>query len=68
MNIDFAMYSDKGNEKVLTIVKKAIRWNRPFTWVEQKLEDLGDSSVKFEEATDTMVREACYVHIYGDLH
>jgi len=68
MNNDFEMYTDKGNQKVLTIVKKAARWNRVWTWVELELEKLGDSSPKFEEATDTAVREACYEYLYGDLH
>ena len=66
MNIDFAMYSDKGNEKVAKIVTMAKKRNKPWTWVELKLEALGDSSTKFEEATDTAVREACYMELFGD--
>jgi|TARA_Y100000310_G_C20345862_1_gene651988 hypothetical protein len=65
---DFEMYTDKGNELVANIVKQAAKRNKPFTWVEQKLEKLGDSSPKFEEATDTAVREACYMELFGDLN
>jgi hypothetical protein len=68
MNIEFEMYSDAGNKKVATIVKRAAKRNKPFTWVELELEKLGDSSTKFEEATDTAVREACYMELFGDLN
>ena len=66
MNTDFEMYTDAGNQKVAQIVEQAAKRNKPFTWVEQRLEKLGDSSSKFEEATDTAVREACYMELFGD--
>ena len=56
MNTDFEMYTDAGNQKVAQIVEQAAKRNKPFTWVEQRHEKLGDSSPKFEEATDTAVR------------
>ena len=57
---NFAMYTDAGNDAVGSIVKLAISQNLSWTVVQGLLKALSQDE-RFEEATDTAVRETVYM-------
>ena len=57
---NFAMYTDAGNDAVGSIVKLAIAQNLSWTVVQGLLNALSQDE-RFEEATDTAVRETVYM-------
>ena len=58
--INFAMFTDAGNDAVGFIVKLAISQNLSWTVVHGLLEALSQDE-RFSEATDTAVRETVYM-------
>ena len=57
---NFAMYTDAGNDAVGSIVKLAVSQNLSWTVVQGLLNALSQDE-RFEEATDTAVRETVYM-------
>jgi hypothetical protein len=57
---DFAMFTPAGEAAVAAIVETAIENSRGFGWVYNELMKLSEVSI-FREASDTAVREACYI-------
>ena len=57
---NFAMFTDAGNDAVGSIVKLAISQNLSWTVVQGLLKALAQDE-RFEEATDTSVRETVYM-------
>ena len=68
---DFGMFTDLGNRVVKNIIDNAIERKQSWKEVMDALIDLGENELngnkRFEEATDTVVRENVFVAIgYGD--
>jgi len=59
MNKDFAMFSEKGNDRVYIIFMSAVLGECNVEWVINKLTALGKDK-RFEEATDTAVRDRMF--------
>lgn len=57
---DFAMFTPAGDAAVAAIVDTAIENYRGYGWVAAQLAKLAKVDI-FAEATDTAVREACYI-------
>ena len=57
---NFAMFTDAGNDAVGSIVKLAISQNLSWNVVQGLLKALSQDE-RFEEATDTAVRETVYM-------
>ena len=57
---DFAMFTPAGDAAVAAIVDTAIENCRGYGWVAAQLAKLAKVDI-FAEATDTAVREACYI-------
>ena len=57
---NFTMFTDAGNDAVGSIVKLAISQNLSWTVVQGLLKALSQDE-RFEEATDTAVRETVYM-------
>jgi hypothetical protein len=57
---NFAMFTDAGNDAVGSIVKLAIAQNLSWSVVQGLLKALSQDE-RFEEATDTAVRETVYM-------
>ena len=57
---DFAMFTVVGNITVAALVETAIENYRGFDWLQDQLMKLSEVSL-FAEASDTAVREACYI-------
>ena len=63
--IEFGMFTDEGNKRVRNIVANGIAFGSSWLQVYQQLVNL--SEVKgFEEATDTVVREAAWMVFMGE--
>ena len=63
--VDYAMFSDRGNLAVATIVDNARKNNLSWGKVEIALYDLAEID-EYSEATDTAVREAVYIALGFD--
>ena len=68
---DFGMFTDLGNRVVKNIIDNAIERKQSWKEVMDALIDLGENELngnkRFEEATDTVVRENVFNAIgYGD--
>ena len=68
---DFGMFTDLGNRAVKNIIDNAIERKQSWKEVMDALIDLGENELngnkRFEEATDTVVRENVFNAIgYGD--
>ena len=60
--IDFGMYSREGNLKVEEIYLWAVLGEKSVGWIWLKLKELGEDK-RYEEATDTWVRDRLYTEI-----
>jgi DNA-binding IclR family transcriptional regulator len=61
---DFGMFTEMGNNAVVSLVELATKAMLPWSTVESMLEALSQNEV-YAEATDTVVREAVYCELYG---
>lgn len=57
---DYGMFTTAGDAAVAAIVSWAVENYRDFEWVDSELQKLSKVSI-FAEASDTAVREACYL-------
>ena len=57
---DYGMFTPAGDAAVAAIVETAIENYRGYGWVHNELMKLAEVSI-FAEASDTAVREACYI-------
>lgn len=57
---DYGMFTPAGDAAVAAIVETAIENYRGYGWVYNELMKLSEVSI-FAEASDTAVREACYI-------
>lgn len=57
---DFGMFTPAGDAAVAALVATAIENCRGYGWVLAQLNKLAEVDI-FAEATDTVVREACYI-------
>lgn len=57
---DFGMFTPAGDAAVAALVATAIENYRGYGWVLAQLNKLAEVDI-FAEATDTVVREACYI-------
>ena len=61
---EFGMFSVVGDVVVAGICANAVENNRGYDWVEDQLMKLSQVA-DFSEASDTAVREACYITLEG---
>jgi len=62
---NYSMFTDFGNDAVDAIVRSAKVLKMDWAQVENELTSLADRFPEFEEATDTSVREAVYMTLFG---
>tara|TARA_B110000196_G_C20501558_1_gene366978 strand:+ start:224 stop:463 length:240 start_codon:yes stop_codon:yes gene_type:complete len=63
---DFGMFTDNGNIIIAGVARTAKENNFPWTWVENKLDELS-SNKDLEECTDTDVRESIWHFMHGNV-